>query len=82
MSQDIENFRKLKAHLKRIAAKNHDEFETCVTWTEKGYTLEVKETADGHTFLAVDGPVIFVVIDRAEGALREACESWGYAYVD
>ena len=81
MSQDIENFNKLKAHLRRVAAKNKDRFETCVTWTPKGYNLEVKETADGHTFLAVDGPTIFVIIDRAEAALPEACESWGYEYV-
>jgi len=82
MSQDIENFYKLKAHLKRIAVKNKDEFETCVTWTPVAYVLEVKEKADGHTFLSVDGPTIFVIIDKAEGALREACKSWGYQYVE
>lgn len=82
MSQDIENFRKLKAHLKRIAKRNEDEFDTCVTWTEKGYVLEVKEAANKHTFLTVWASDIFILIDRAEGALRAACAGWDYDYVE
>ena len=81
MSQDIENFRKLKEHINRVAKVNDDDFETVVTWDEGDFILEVSETSDWHSFLCVRGPTIFVVIDMAEGGLRAACEAWGYKYV-
>lgn len=82
MSQDIAEFVKFKAHVKRIAKKNRDDLKVTVTWDENGYALEIKETADGHVLLLAAGPTIFNVIDVAIGTLPSALEGWGYAYVD
>jgi len=78
MSQDIEHLKQFKARMKAIARKNDDEFETIVTFDEKGYHVTVTEKADGHVFLSGHGGAFFIALDAALIELPGALKDWGY----
>ncbi len=78
MSQDADKLKAFKARMKAVALKNDDEFKTTVTVDEKGYHVEVIETADSHTLLEGHGAVLFVALDDALKNLPGALKTWGY----
>ena len=61
-----------------IARKNDDEFETVVTFDEKGYHIEVSEKAEGHSFLSGHGAAFFIACDNALKQLPAALAFWDY----
>lgn len=79
MSQDIEALKQFKARMRAIAQKNDDAFKTTVTFDERGYHIEVTETADNHTFLSGSGATFFIALDAALGKLPQALKDWSYA---
>jgi hypothetical protein len=67
-----------QALMKRIAAKNEDEFKVTMTTDLDGHHIEVIETADRHTFLDGNGATIEEAVTDAINGIPAALESWGY----
>lgn len=78
MSQNIEALKEFKARMAAVARKNDDAFKTTVTFDEKGYHIEVVETADDHTFLTGNGLTFLEARDAALTRLPQALKDWDY----
>jgi len=78
MNQDTEALKQFKARMTSIARKNGDAFKTTVTFDERGYHVEVVETADDHTFLSGSGPTVVEAINTTLAKLPDALNDWGY----
>lgn len=68
-----------KARMGRVARKNNDEFKVTTTVDEKGFHLEVTETADGHTLLSAHGSSVGAALEAAVAELPASLKSWGYS---
>jgi hypothetical protein len=68
----------------RITRLNRDEFEFSFTVSRKAaglsWIFECRETADRHCFCIGLGPTPEDAVSKIN--LKEACDSWGYVYVE
>ena len=77
----------LYAHAARIARENNDVFVVRVTTSpQRGdvltYEVSVVEEQEGHCFSSGVGPTIVEAANQAAAGLDEACNDWGYQYVN
>lgn len=68
-----------KARVGRVARKNGDDFKVAVTVDEKGFHLEITETADNHVLLGAHGSSVGAALEAAVAELPAALASWGYS---
>ena len=79
-NEEIDLIKGFKAAMRAVARQNDDDFQVTITVDERGYHVEVIETADGHTFLTGDGPDIDSAIGVAYASLGAAASEWGYSF--
>lgn len=75
---DGARLRQFKHRMGLIAKKNKDEWDVWVNCSEKGYHVEVFETAENHIFTEGYGPTLPHAIEEAENDVPEMLVEWGY----
>jgi len=75
---DPVRLKQFKNRMDALAKKNKDEWGVRVNITDKGYHVEVFETAENHTFTEGYGPSLPEAIEEAEADIPEQLAQWGY----
>jgi hypothetical protein len=77
-AEDAKLIQEFKARMGRIAKKNRDAFTTTITVDEKGYRVEVVESAESHAFTDGKGATIAECLADAVAGLDDVLAQWGY----
>ena len=66
------------ARMQAIADMNDDLFTVDITFSRRGYRVQVTETADKHVFLTGTGATLPAALDAALSVLPHALKAWNY----